>query len=72
MIDALHSIGMTDAMITSSVITILICIISILVSRDLQLMPSGVQNVIEMGMSHENGNGSVANIGSIDDSCSRI
>ena len=50
MIDALHSIGMTDAMITSSVITILICIISILVSRDLQLMPSGVQNVIEMGI----------------------
>lgn len=37
-------------MITSSVITIVICIVSILVSRDLKMMPSGVQNMIEMGI----------------------
>ena len=50
MIQALHSIGMTNTMITSSVITIVICIVSILVSRDLKMMPSGVQNMIEMGI----------------------
>ena len=41
---------MTNTMITSSVITIVICIVSILVSRDLKMMPSGVQNMIEMGI----------------------
>lgn len=50
MISALHSIGMTNAMITSSVITILIAIISFIVSRNLQMIPSGVQNMIEMGI----------------------
>ncbi len=50
MISTLHAIGMTDAMITSSVITIVICIISILVSRNLQLMPGTIQNMVEMGI----------------------
>ncbi|MDD6191317.1 MAG: F0F1 ATP synthase subunit A [Firmicutes bacterium] len=50
MIDKLYSIGMTDAMITSSVLTILIIIISVIVSRNLKEMPEGVQNMIEMGI----------------------
>lgn len=50
MISALHSIGMTNAMITSSFITIGIIIVSVIVSRNLQMIPSGVQNMIEMGI----------------------
>lgn len=55
MISKLHAIGMTDPMITSSVITIAIIIISIIVSRNLQLHPTGVQNMIEMGIEKLNG-----------------
>ena len=50
MISILHAIGMTDTMITSSVITIIICIVSMIVSRNLRMMPDGVQNMIEMGI----------------------
>lgn len=50
MISKLHAIGMTDPMITSSVITIAITIIAIIVSRNLKLHPTGVQNMIELGI----------------------
>lgn len=50
MISKLHAIGMTDPMITSSIITVAIIIISIIVSRNLKLHPDGVQNMIEMGV----------------------
>lgn len=50
MLDKLYSIGMTDAMITSSVLTIIITIVSIIVSRNLKEMPDGAQNMIEMGL----------------------
>lgn len=51
MISKLHAIGMTDAMITSSVITILICIACLIISRNLSIEdPKGVQNMVEMGI----------------------
>ena len=51
MISKLHAIGMTDAMITSSVITILICITVIIISRRISIEnPVGVQNMVEMGI----------------------
>lgn len=50
MIEKLYAIGMNDAMITSSVLTIIICIFAIIAGRNLQLMPSGLQNVVEMGV----------------------
>ena len=51
MIEKLYSIGMTDAMITSGVITILICLAAILLSRKISVeKPEGTQNAVEMGM----------------------
>ena len=51
MISILHSIGMTDAMITSSVITILICAAAIFVSRRISVEdPAPLQNMVEMGI----------------------
>lgn len=51
MLDKLYSIGMNDAMITSSVLTIIITIGAILVSRKLDPNnPKGMQNVIELGV----------------------
>lgn len=50
MIDKLHSIGFTDAMITSCVITILVAIIVIAASRKMELIPGTVQNMIELGI----------------------
>lgn len=50
MINALHSIGMTDAMITSSVITIVICAVAIIAGRRIEMVPSGLQNVVELGI----------------------
>jgi len=51
MISILHDIGMTDAMITSSFITIFICIAAILVSRRISVeRPEGIQNMVEMGI----------------------
>ena len=44
MIDALHSIGMSNGMITSAVITIILCAVSIVAGRRLQTVPSGFQN----------------------------
>lgn len=50
MISALHSIGMTDGMITSSVITIILCVLAIVAGRHLSIVPSGLQNVVEMAV----------------------
>lgn len=51
MISKLHAIGMSDAMITSSVITILICVTAIIIGRNLSVEePKGVQNMVEMGL----------------------
>ena len=47
MIDALHSIGMSNGMITSAVITIILCAVSIVAGRRLQTVPSGFQNFAE-------------------------
>lgn len=48
--DKLYALGINDVMITGTVITILITIISIIVSRNLQMIPEGTQNMIEMGI----------------------
>ncbi len=51
MISTLHEIGMTDAMITSGVITIVLCVIAIIIGRNLSIdQPEGVQNAVEMGL----------------------
>lgn len=51
MISKLYALGMTDAMITSSVITILICATVILISRNVSIdNPEGIQNMVEMGL----------------------
>ena len=47
MIEALNSMGITDGMITSVGITILLCGISIYAGKRLQTIPSGLQNFIE-------------------------
>lgn len=50
MISMLHDIGMTDGMITSSIITLVLCIFAIVAGRRLSIVPSGLQNVVEMGI----------------------
>ena len=51
MISKLYALGMTDAMITSSIITILICAAAILISRKISVDdPKGIQNMVEMGL----------------------
>lgn len=47
MIEALNSIGITNGMITSAVITIILCVLSIAAGRRLQTVPSGFQNFAE-------------------------
>lgn len=50
MLNALYSIGMTDPMITSSVITIVLCVIAIAAGRRLEMIPTGLQNVVELAV----------------------
>lgn len=50
MIAYLNSIGITNAMITSTAITIFMSAVVIIASRNLKLVPSGVQNMIELGV----------------------
>lgn len=47
MMETLHSIGITDGMITSVGITVLLCGIAIFAGRRLQTVPSGFQNFAE-------------------------
>lgn len=50
MVDYLNSIGINNAMITSGFITIFIAVVCIIVSRNMKMIPSGLQNVVEMGI----------------------
>lgn len=47
MIEALNSIGVSNGMITSAAITILLCVVSIIAGRRMQTVPSGLQNFAE-------------------------
>lgn len=48
MIEMLNSMGVTSPMITSSVITLLLCLLAILAGRHMEMIPSGIQNVMEI------------------------
>lgn len=48
MMDALYEIGITSQMITSTVITLFICVVVILAGRHMQMVPSGIQNIMEI------------------------
>ena len=50
MIEKLNAIGISDAMITSTVITVIICILVIIAGRRIEMIPSGFQNMIELGI----------------------
>ncbi len=50
MIETLNSLGITSTMITSMGITILICALAIISSRHLDMIPSGLQNVMEIAI----------------------
>lgn len=50
MIEKLNAAGITDSMITSAVITVIICVIAVIAGRRLEMVPSGVQNMIELGI----------------------
>lgn len=47
MIESLNAMGISNGMITSAVITVLVCGFSIYMSKRLQTVPSGVQNFVE-------------------------
>ena len=47
MMETLHSIGITGGMVTSAVITVLLCALSIVAGKRLQTVPSGLQNFAE-------------------------
>lgn len=47
MISTLNSIGISNTMITSTCITIIICVLAILSTRKMEMVPSGLQNVME-------------------------
>lgn len=47
MMETLHSIGITGGMVTSAVITVLLCALSIAAGKRLQTVPSGLQNFAE-------------------------
>ncbi|WP_312651759.1 F0F1 ATP synthase subunit A [Aminipila sp.] len=48
MIQMLNSMGMSSAMITSSIITLILCGLAILASSRMEMIPSGIQNVMEV------------------------
>lgn len=50
MIEMLHSIGMTSTMITSAGITIVLSVVAILAGRRMEMIPSGLQNVMEIAV----------------------
>lgn len=47
MIEALNSVGISNGMITSAVITIILCVLSLIAGRRMQTVPSGFQNFAE-------------------------
>lgn len=48
MMDVLYEIGITDHMITSTAITLFISIVVIIAGRHMQMIPSGLQNIMEI------------------------
>ncbi|QIB70598.1 F0F1 ATP synthase subunit A [Aminipila butyrica] len=50
MIEMLNSMGVTNAMITSTVITLIICLLAILAGRHMEMIPSGLQNAMEVAV----------------------
>ncbi len=50
MMEHLESMGITEGMVTSTVITIILCVVAILAGRNMQMIPSGLQNVAEMAI----------------------
>ena len=47
MFDALNEMGISNGMITSAGITILLCVVSIWAGSNLKMVPSGLQNAVE-------------------------
>ena len=47
MMETLSNLGISSGMVTSAVITVLLCILSIITGRRLQTVPSGLQNAVE-------------------------
>jgi len=48
MMDALYEIGVTSQMVTSTVITLFISTVVIIAGRHMQMIPSGLQNIMEI------------------------
>ena len=46
----LESMGITSGMVTSAVITVILCVLSIIAGRNMQMIPSGLQNVVELAI----------------------
>ena len=47
MIETLNSFGISNGMITSTVITVILCVLAVVAGRRLQTVPSGFQNFAE-------------------------
>lgn len=47
MIESLNSMGISNGMITSTVITVILCVLSVIAGKKLQTVPSGLQNIAE-------------------------
>ncbi len=47
MIETLNSMGISNGMITSAAITIILCVLSIIAGRRMQTVPTGLQNFVE-------------------------
>ncbi len=50
MLETLESMGISSPMITSSVITLILCIVAIVAGRNMEMIPSGIQNVMEIAI----------------------
>jgi F-type H+-transporting ATPase subunit a len=48
MIEMLNSMGISSAMITSTVITLMLCFLAIMAGRHMEMIPSGLQNAMEI------------------------
>lgn len=47
MFETLHEFGISNGMITSTVITIILCVLAVIAGKNMKLVPSGLQNVVE-------------------------
>ena len=51
MIETLNSMGISNTMITSSVLTLIVCIFAIIAGRNLEMIPSSkLQILVEIGL----------------------